>query len=182
VRILRSGANTLLHFFTTALSAIELIETKPVDFSKYFNVPARVGSLLVERHNRFLAADESGGQYLERLRDVTVARIYKACQEAGEQQIVDPGELAGGQQRPLLACLVREKAFVYNPRGKQLVRRKDVRDWELGRAKVGPNELYPQDYIIINGDLYYLDLETLEPTDFERTSDVTPGELSWEYR
>lgn len=180
IRILRSEHNTLLHFFVRTLNALNKIEIDPVDLSAYLSLPVKIDGLTVTGHDRYFASGDNGKQCLLRLRDEAVRRIYKTCQEAGEQKLIDDYELEQIRSQGVLGALVVGTGFVYNPAGRRIISHHEVPNWSNGRAIVDPNELYPQDYITIDGQKYYLDMDSLADSDFEENTDLVIGELRWE--
>ncbi len=86
--------------------------------------------------------------------------VFEFCQ-AAEQELITKEELEKIRRGSLLGTLVVGTGYLYNPNGRKILSYREVKQWEHGHAIVGPDEVYPQTYIRINGDMYYLDMNAL---------------------
>ncbi len=93
-----------------------------------------------------------------------------------------PGPKASTLGKHVVGRLSRADRFVYNPGRRRIVSGEEVVQWENGRAVVGPEEFHPEDYIMIEGERYYLDLSSLDGSDFEVKEELAVGEVVWEFR
>lgn len=179
IDILRSGQNTLLHFYVRCLNALNEIDLRPVDLSPYLSLPTIIDGHAVTGHDRYLLDSDNIEKRVFRLSDMAIRRIYEDCQIKGKQKLFDDDELEQVRSGGSLGALVMAKAYVYNPMNKRIISCFKVESNRIsGKNEVDPDEFYPKHHIRIDGGYYYIDIDSLDESDFEQNSDMVSGELN----
>lgn len=180
----KSNYNAFLHFLNETLGFLNKIELKPLDLGSYLSLPELINEKFVENHNYFISSsqDANGNRHLKKMKQEIIDEIYSNCQKEGLKKIVSDAWLEKQKSSgSFLAALITQNHYIYNPNGYEIIDSDQVELWDNGRAIPSEGKVYPQYYIIINGEYYYYDYFSLKDSDFEPNNDLTSGDLNWNY-
>lgn len=177
----RTEQNTFLHFMSKTLNFLNQIKLQPLNLADYIGASSKIDELSVERHDRFIFSNEDGRNEIKKLTDKTILKIYKTCQSEGKIEVLSNEEITKYKSdESFLGFLVAQHSYVFNPSKRKIIFESQVKEWKEGRAVTETMEFFPEDYIKINGEIYYLDLISMKESDFELNRDITSGDIGYD--
>lgn len=183
VGVRRTKRHTLLRVYLQMLNELNSIHLHQLSLESYLDMPEIVGNHRVKRHDRFVKYDVDGkiqGNDVKKLNANAIRKILDYCTQKGSVTIREHLLNTYGfikdekTARYLTGHGLDDLVFEFNPNNKPPI---DVSKMMPG---IKPSERPPAFvpiYILIDSQLYALELSALSEEDYELNTDIDLDEL-----
>jgi hypothetical protein len=172
----KTGRHTLLRLYMQILRELNALTLRPLELSKYDEMPRLIGKYRVGKHNRFVRFNIEGDrqEHTVKLNEAAIEEIVSKSKPVTRRQhfVNYIGSIPAGMQTNALDDIVCE----YNPKNLPPISTSGFQLNEQGRAILSSPAFQPV-FLTIDGEQFAFDISSLLPEHFDEETDFTVDEL-----